>query len=338
VRRSTLVLGSALAAAVLSAGAAAAASLGVTSARLTVFRAPGPVVIGDTRAPQLVLLEMSETGIPDGFVDRVVATFDEPLAASTAGTAGWTLAASPSGRAVTAVTVVAGGTTAVLSLGGGTTTKDTAGTGFTVALAATAGGIRDAAGNLSSFAATPVADKAGPVPTRLVIENGPSPSDGNGGEAGQGDRVRVTFSEKLAVASLCSTWAGDGTAQSITASNVVTVTIKNHASAPVTTNDRLTVSTSAAACAGAFRFGTVDLGSPGFVTANVTLGGASPNQSTIAWSPTAAELVVTLGAASAGTADENASSTVATYTPAAGIQDLAGNAAAGSVASVGRQF
>ena len=339
MRRSISAAALVVVVAALGATSAWAASLGVTSARLTLFRAAGPVVDADVRAPALVSLEMSETGTPDGFVDRVIATFDEPLAANGAGTAGWSSTTSPSGRVVTAVTVAAGGTTAVLSLGGGTTTKDTAGSGFTVALAATAGGIRDAAGNLSSFAATPVADRAGPVPTRLVIENGPSPGDGNGGEAGKGDRVRVTFSEKLAVASVCSTWSGAATAQSISASSVVTVAIKNHASAPATTNDQLRVTTTSAACGGAFRFGTIDLGSPGFVDADTTFGGASPNQSTIAWSPTAAELVVTLGAASAVPTDENASSIVATYVPASGLQDLAGNAAGGSVASAqARQF
>ena len=45
---------------------------------------------------------------------------------------------------------------------------DTAVGSFTVALAASATGVKDAQGNLASFAATAPADKAGPVPTDYV--------------------------------------------------------------------------------------------------------------------------------------------------------------------------
>lgn len=327
-----------VAALVLGGGSVAfGASVGLSSQRMTFFTVAGPPS-GDTTAPALVSLEMSETGTPDGFVDRVVATFNEPLAAYTAGTSGWTLASSPSGRTLSTVAVTTGGTTATLTLAGGTTVADTAAGGFTVALAATAGGIRDAAGNRSSFATTAVTDKAGPVPTVLAIVNNSS-GDSNGGLPGQGDFVRVTWSEKLAVSTVCSSWSGNSSPQSVTADNVVTVTLKDLASAP-SSSDQLTVATSAAACGGALRFGTVVLSSKDYVAGTVTFGGAGGNASVISWTPASAQLVVTLGTPSTTTSlgDENSSNITATFTPASALQDVAGNAAAGSATATARHF
>ena len=69
---------------------------------------------------------------------------------------------------------------------------------FTVALATSATGIRDAAGNLSSFAATAPADGAAPVRTAMVM------NDANAN--GKVDQVPVTFSETLASSTDTAPW------------------------------------------------------------------------------------------------------------------------------------
>ncbi len=325
------LLGLVAAVVVLGGGAALAASIGLTSQKITLFTAPGPPAATDTRAPQLVTLQMFDTGTPDGFIDTVVATFDETLAAYTAPTSIWTPGSSPSGRVISNVAVTTGGTTATLTLSGGNTTKDTAGSGFTVALASSSAGIRDAAGNQSSFSAAAVADKASPLPISLALEDGPSPGDNNGGLPGKGDRVRVRFSEKLSVSSICSTWLTDA-AQTINAAGVITATIKD-----VSTNaDSVTVASSAAACGGDLRFGTIALTSGTYSSGTVTFGGSDP--SSIVWTPGIAELLVTFGAVTGTPGDENSSSIAATYTPNSSVKDVAGNAIAGSVTSTRRHF
>ena len=71
---------------------------------------------------------------------------------------------------------------------------------FTVALAAVATGVKDAQGNIASFAATAPVDKAGPVPTSYA--NGPGSKKG---VAAAGDTFTVTFSEPLAPGSVVGT-------------------------------------------------------------------------------------------------------------------------------------
>ena len=121
------------------------------------FGSTAPV---DQATPVLVTLAMQDANT-NGKVDRVVATFSETLAAYSAGTAPWTLSGVPSGGTLSSVSV--SGTTATLTIAEGAGAADTAVGSFTVALATAATGIRDAAGNLSSFAASTPADGARPV-------------------------------------------------------------------------------------------------------------------------------------------------------------------------------
>jgi hypothetical protein len=136
----------------------------------------------------------------DGFVDRVVATFNEALATYTAGTTPWTLANVPSGGSLLSVTVV--GTTATLDLTEGTNPalRTTAVGTFTVALAQNANGIRDAAGNQSSFAATAPADKAAPVLIDVTDTDGSI-----NGRFQAGDTIRFDVSEALLASSVPAT-------------------------------------------------------------------------------------------------------------------------------------
>jgi hypothetical protein len=134
--------------------------------------ASGSVTVSaDTTAPTLVAgsLQMFDTNA-NGKVDQVTATFSETLASSTA-TAPWTLTNVPSNGSLLSVST--SGTVATLTLTEGAGPANTAVGTFTVALAANAAGIRDAAGNQSSFAATAPVDKAAPVIT-LTESDGPS--------------------------------------------------------------------------------------------------------------------------------------------------------------------
>ena len=133
--------------------------------------ASGSVTVNtDSSAPTLVAgsLQMFDTN-GNGKVDQVKATFSENLASYTAGTTPWTLANVPSGGTLSSVSVT--GAVATLTITEGGNPASTAVGGFTVALATNANGVRDAAGNRSSFAATAPVDKAAPFIT-LTEANG----------------------------------------------------------------------------------------------------------------------------------------------------------------------
>lgn len=138
--------------------------------------------------PRLVSLELFDDN-SNGRIDRVAATFDEALQAST-DKAPWTLANVPSGG--TLVGVSTSGSTATLVIGEGAGPADTAVGSFTVALAANSTGVRDLAGNPASFAATAPTDKAGPVIMALT-----QPVRNTVGLMESGDTLEITFSEPL---------------------------------------------------------------------------------------------------------------------------------------------
>lgn len=141
-----------------------------------------------------------------------------------------------------------------------------------------------------------------------------------GGTAGlieKGDQIIVTFSKTMKVASFCSAWSGDSNNQSLSGNGNVTVTVTNGNGA---TNDSITVT--ANTCT--FNFGSIDLGSNGYVTgSNATFSGNGANDSTIAWTAATHVLTITLGSASGGTLNTVASST-AVYTASSSITSTAG--------------
>jgi len=149
------------------------------------------VAPNDKAAPVLVALQMLDTNT-NGKVDQVTATFSETLAAYTAGTTPWTPANVPSGGTLSSVSV--SGSVATLAITEGAGAANTAVGTFTVALASNAAGIRDAASNLSSFAATAPADKAAPVVTTITSSGGAT-----AGQMEAGDTLVLTFSEALKV-------------------------------------------------------------------------------------------------------------------------------------------
>ncbi|HEX7297557.1 MAG TPA: Ig-like domain-containing protein, partial [Solirubrobacteraceae bacterium] len=151
----------------------------------------------DTTAPALSTLEMFDTDA-DGKIDQVKAIFDETLASSTA-TAPWTLTNVPSGGTLSSVST--SGVVATLTLTAGAGAADTSVGTFKVALAASASGIRDTAGNQASFAATTPDDLAGPV---LMTATSTAGTTANRMQLG--DSFVLTFSEGLAPATVASNY------------------------------------------------------------------------------------------------------------------------------------
>ncbi|HEX2784578.1 MAG TPA: hypothetical protein VHN36_13415, partial [Ilumatobacteraceae bacterium] len=148
------------------------------------FSATAPI---DAASPALITKQFFDTDA-NGKVDKVTLVFSENLAAYTAATTPWTLTNVPSGGTLASVAVAT--TTATLTITEGAGAADTSPGSFTVALASNAGGVRDSAGNLSSFAGTTPADKATPARIAMVM------NDVNAN--GKIDQVVVTFSEPLA--------------------------------------------------------------------------------------------------------------------------------------------
>ena len=156
-----------------------------------------------------------------------------------------------------------------------------------------------------------------PRVTALSLLNG----TGTAGRVDAGDQLVVTYSDALAVSSMCSAWTTNGTDQSLAADNDVTVTLTNGG----TGNDTLTVTS--ASCT--LNLGSLNLGSTAFTTASVTFKGAGANKSTVAWNDAAHKLTVTLGAVSgAGTAVVSSSTPV--FTPSTNATIVGGTPLGGT--------
>jgi hypothetical protein len=251
----------------------------------------------DTGAPALSSMDMRDND-GDGRVDRVVVAFDETLETYTAGTAPWTLTNVPSGGSLSSVSV--SGSTATLTITEGGGAKETAVGSFTTALASHANGIRDDAGNRASFAATAPNDDAAPVPVSVQLFN---KSGGTNGKAEQGDYFTVVYSERLSVASVCSTWSNDANDQSRT----FTVTMQNNSS-----SDYLEFGSPCGTV------GELDT-NRNYVSSDRTF-----SNSTAAWDVSERTLRVTLGSPS-GSTSSGISATAPTYDPDANLADPAGN-------------
>ena len=177
--------------------------LGITSSatgvrdaagNLTAITAGTSTTIADRAVPlRLVTTLLDATG--NGKVDRVTVTWTEALTTYTAGVTPWTLTSVPSGGTLSAASVSSA--TATLTITEGAGAADTAVGTMTVALATSATGIRDAAGNLASFAAIAPVDGARPVAMTMGGTNGTID-----GRIEPGDTMAITFSEPLATASV----------------------------------------------------------------------------------------------------------------------------------------
>jgi hypothetical protein len=171
-----------------------------------------------------------------------------------------------------------------------------------------------------------------PSPTALTTTN-----VGTSGRPDQGDSFRLTYSQALDVGSLCSDWSGDSSNQAITADSAVAVRIRNNAAA--SGNDLLDIYTAAGFCGSGFNMGSIDLGTPNFVTGDTYWGGAGASKTTITWTPATSQLLVTLGARAFGNAPNRVNSSVtATYTPSSTIRNTSWVGITGTVSNTGVQF
>ncbi len=123
----------------------------------------------------------------DGKIDRVLVKFSETLATFTAPITVFSLASAPSAATLNTVTVSAN--QASLALNQGASAATTAVGSFKITLTSNALGIRDSAGNLSSYTSTAPTDRAAPALVTLSL------LDNNGN--GKVDRVTALFSETL---------------------------------------------------------------------------------------------------------------------------------------------
>ena len=130
--------------------------------------------------------------------------------------------------------------------------------------------------------------------TQRVVVTGVSLVNGGAitGRVDAGDRVDITFSDTMDVASICSTWTGNGSNQTLGGANNVSVVLTNGGAG----SDTLTFS--AASCT--LNIGSVNLGSTAYATANVTFRGTGAGASAATWDVGTRTLSVTLGTASGG--------------------------------------
>ena len=201
------------------------------------FAATAPA---DGAAPVMVSMLMQDSN-SNGKVDRLVTTFSETLNSTSPNNTPWTLANVPSGGTKGALAISTSVATLTITEGAGA--ADTSVGSFTVTLAASASGIRDAAGNLSSFAATAPSDAAAPARTAMTMLD----SNGNG----KIDTVTVTFSESLASSSATAPWTlanvpSGGTLASVsTGGNTATLALTEGAGAANTAVGSFTVALAA---------------------------------------------------------------------------------------------
>lgn len=258
-------------------------------------------------APALVALAARDVN-GNGKIDRVVAVFDESLATTYApgdsGRTGWTV----SGSGASLASVAVAGSTATLTLIEGATFSTAVPNSFTVALAATANGVRDAAGARSTFGATVPADQAAPV---FLNYTDSDESDPDNGRFETGDTLQLTFTEAVV-----PTW---WTAANTAVNTTVTLTDDSP-------RDTMTISD--------LLEGSADTGSNNYISA-----GTATFAATLA-RPFPAVIRVTLGTCSGSCSSVGTRTTNGNFvfTPSSTLKDAAGNAPSGSRSASVRLF
>jgi hypothetical protein len=243
--------------------AANAAGIRDAAGNLTAYAG---VVLIDKASPVLVSMTMQDAVGGDGTVDRVQAVFSESLSTTTLKT-NWTLTGVPSNGTLS--TVGASSATVTLTLTGATVIDTTVGS-FAIALAPAATGVKDAANNLASFAATAPVDGAGPAVTAVTDANGTAD-----GRIEPGDSLSFALSEPLGPA--------------VSLPSTVTVNLDDPVGGTV---DNLTIP--------GILSGARSTGSNSYIVADGT--GAAFGASTVLLSDDRRSITITVGPTCAGTA------------------------------------
>ena len=147
-------------------------------------------------------------------------------------------------------------------------------------------------------------------PISLTFTNG-----GSGvGKPGNGDTIRIVWSQLVDLTTMCSGWTNGATPPS---SLKYGWSITNTAGG----NDVLAPNGSSGTCASGLHVGSIDLGSTGYntnATAAIDYPGA---QNAISYSGSQTTLLITLGGQTHGTAGLVSSGSAATFTPDAAVTD-----------------
>jgi hypothetical protein len=160
------------------------------------------------------------------------------------------------------------------------------------------------------------------TPTLLQLINGGSQT----GRIQEDDIVQITYSQPLKVSSVCAGAPDDN--QPVSAPGYVRITNNNGTSG----HDLLTVDTPL--CPGGLNFGSISLGSSGFVTSTQQF------EATISYTPANRRVTVVLGPRTTGGSQPPrvTQSVTATYTPDPAMTAVNGQLITGTVSSTGVQF
>lgn len=143
------------------------------------------------------------------------------------------------------------------------------------------------------------------------------------GQPGKGDLVTVAFAGQASQASICSGWSNTLPTESLSG---LTITLADG----TVGNDVLSVTAAPVTCATGFHLGSVDLGSPGYLSGGN--GVFSACTVSLTQTSTTTSVTLTLGTRSGGsTATVSAGSTV-TFTPDAAVTDTSNRPASPSTA------
>lgn len=131
------------------------------------------------------------------------------------------------------------------------------------------------------------------------------------GQIEKGDSVVIQFSAPINVTAFCSSWAGPGN-QSLGSDN----TIATITDGPLATDDLLSVSRTNGTCgSNDINFGSIDLGSPLYVSGGDVIFGNSTNSTIITWTANSDTLTIQLGHQRSGSGSPGTTAQVPSSAP-----------------------
>jgi hypothetical protein len=129
----------------------------------------------------------------------------------------------------------------------------------------------------------------------------------------------------MSVSTLCSTWTGDSSNQSISGNGVVVATVTDGTGV---TTDKLALSTTSGCT---FNLGTIDLGSNAYVSGgSATFSGNGSSATAISWTASTRTLTITLGTKGGTGTVAAVTSSTAVYTPSGSLSSAAAMSVSGT--------